>query len=117
MFPHLKGYQHEVWNLSNYFNTFNITAIHRSQNTVADTLANISSRLTPFNNNFIVEILFIPSIPEKMKKWRVFNDDSQIIYFLTNVDVFQYLVIDDEVHEQNMQDYQDEASKIKDKCI
>jgi hypothetical protein len=54
---------------------------------------------------------------DNVTNWRVFNDDSQIIDFLTNTDIFQDSVIDDEVHKHNLQDYQDEASKIKANCI
>jgi hypothetical protein len=69
-----------------------------SQNVVVDTLANATSRFTPLNNGFTVELLFRPFVPDNITNWRVFNDDSQLIDFLTNVYMFQDYVIDDEVH-------------------
>jgi hypothetical protein len=69
------------------------------------------------NNGFIVELLFIPSVPDNVMSWRVFNDNSHIISFLTNVDMFQGFVIDDEEHQQELQKYRDEANKIKSNCI
>jgi hypothetical protein len=113
----MKGYQHEVWNLINYFDSFNITTIPHSQNVVVDTLANTTSRFTPLNNGFTVEIIFRPFVPDNVTNWRVFNDDSQLIDFLTSTDIFQDFVIDDEVHQKNLQDYQDEENKIKANCI
>jgi hypothetical protein len=47
----------------------------------------------------------------------VFNDDSQLIEFLTNVDVFHDSMIDNVVHQQNLHNYRDEANKIKSNCI
>jgi hypothetical protein len=109
----MKGYQHEVWNLINSFDAFNITSIPHSQNVVVDTLVNASSRFTPLNNDFSVEILFRISIPDNVTNWRFLNDDTRIIEFLTNIDVFQDSMIDDEENEKNLQDYRDEANNIK----
>jgi hypothetical protein len=64
------------------------------------------------NNGFIVELLFIPSALDNVMSWRVFNDNYHIIGFLTNVDMFQGFVIDDEEHQQELQKYRDEANKI-----
>jgi hypothetical protein len=47
----------------------------------------------------------------------VLNNDTQIIKKFTSVDMFQDLMIDDEVHEQDIRYYWDEASKIKANCI
>jgi len=49
--------------------------------------------------------------------WWVFNKDTQIINFLTSLDVFQDYVIDDEIHQQDPQNYWDEASKFKANCV
>jgi len=84
----MKGFHHELWNLTNYFDSFNISTIPRSQNDVVNTLANVASILIPLNNGFTVEIIFSPSILDNVTNWRVFNDDSQWIEFLTNTDVF-----------------------------
>jgi hypothetical protein len=112
----LRGYQQEEWNPLYSFEDFNIESIPR-QNDVADILENAAFRYTPLNDDFSVEIMFRPSILDNVMNWRVFNNDTQIINFLTNSDVFQDSVIDDEVHEQNLQNYCDEASKVKTHCI
>jgi hypothetical protein len=80
-------------------------------------LANATSKYTPLNDGFFVEIMYRPSIPDNIMNLRVFNNDTQIINFLTNSDVFQESVIDDEAHEQELQSYQDEANKIKTNSI
>jgi hypothetical protein len=54
-------------------------------NVVVDTLANASSRFTPLNNGFTVENPFQAFCTNNVTNWRVFNDDSQLIDFLTNV--------------------------------
>jgi hypothetical protein len=86
---HVESYRQEVWKLINSFDAFNITSIPHSQNVVVDSLANGASIFTPISNGFNVELLSMPSVPDNVTNWRVFNDDSQIIIFLTNVDMFQ----------------------------
>jgi hypothetical protein len=56
----------------------------------------------PLNDGFLAEIIFRPSIPDNVMNWRVFNNDIQIINFLTILDVFQESIIDDEAHEQDI---------------
>jgi ribonuclease HI len=63
--PHLKSYQSEVWNLMNKFSAFNINSIPRLNNSEADLLANVASKLFPAEglspDAFSVELLFRPS--------------------------------------------------------
>jgi hypothetical protein len=73
----------------------------------------VASRYTPLNNGFFVKIISRPSIPDNIMNWRVFNNITQIINFLTSLDVFQDYVIDDKIHQQDLQNFQDEASKVK----
>jgi ribonuclease HI len=60
--PHLKSYQSEVWNLMNKFSAFNINSIPRLNNSEADLLANVASKIFPTEglspDAFSVEILF-----------------------------------------------------------
>ena len=69
------------------FDAFDIKSIPRFQNQEADLLANVASRLIPSENFspnvFSIELLFRPSILDNITNWHVFNDDSQIIVFLT----------------------------------
>lgn len=58
----------------------------------------------------MVELLFKPSIPDNIMNWRVFNDDSWILNFLTSVSTFKDGVIDNEKHEENIQECRDETS-------
>jgi hypothetical protein len=51
----------------------------------------------PHDDGFSIEMMFMPSVPDNVTSWRVFNDDSQIINLLTSSDTFQDSVIDDEV--------------------
>jgi ribonuclease HI len=107
--PHLKCYQSEVWSLMNKFSAFNINSIPRLNNTEADLLANVASKLLPAEglspNAFSVELLFRPSIPDNITNWRVFDDDQQIINFLHMEETFQGAVIDEQTHDDNLHDF------------
>jgi ribonuclease HI len=78
--PHLRSYQSEVWNLMNKFSAFNINSIPRLNNSEADLLANVASKLFPAEglspDAFSVELLFRPSIPDNIMNWRVFDNDQ-----------------------------------------
>jgi hypothetical protein len=90
--PHLKSYQAEVWNLMHKFFAFNIKSIPRLNNSEADLLANVASKLFPAEglspNAFSIELLFRPSVPDNVTNWRVFDDDQQIISFFHMEDTF-----------------------------
>jgi ribonuclease HI len=107
--PHLKCYQYEVWSLINKFSAFNINSIPRSSNTEADLLANVASKLLPADglspSAFSMELLFRPSILDNITKWRVFDDDQQIINFLHMEETFQGAVIDEQTHDDNLHDF------------
>jgi hypothetical protein len=82
------------------FDAFNITAIPREKNILADSLATTASRLSPLEDyeasRFTVELLYRPSVPNNISNWKVFEGDEKIINFLTNQDNFKDLAIDDE---------------------
>jgi hypothetical protein len=63
-------------------------------------LATTTSQLSPLEDyeasQFIVEILYKPSVPKNISNWKVFEGDEQIINFLTNQDNFKDLAIYDE---------------------
>jgi hypothetical protein len=90
---HLKHYQQEVWDLIKNFDAFNISHIPHSLNYDADILANVASKLIPSEglmcDTFSVEFLYRPSVPDNITNWRVFEDDQQIINFLTMKDTFK----------------------------
>ena len=68
-----------------------------------DLLANVASRLIPSENfepnAFSIELIYMPSVPNNVTNWRVFNDDEQIINFLTMEETFKDSVIDEEKHD------------------
>ena len=90
---HLKHYQSLVQDLTEHFISFNISSIPRLQNVSADLLANIASRLIPSEDfspdRFSIELIFKPSIADNITNWRVFNDDPDIVNFLTSEDLTQ----------------------------
>jgi ribonuclease HI len=104
--PHLKSYQTEVWILMQKFSAFNINSIPRLSNSEADLLANVTSKLFSAKglspNAFSIELLFMPSIPDNITNWRVFDDDQEIINFLHMEDTFQGVVIDEGTHDENL---------------
>ena len=90
--------------LIEHFESFNITAIPRTKNTLVDSLAIVASRLSPLEDYeafwFTVELLYKPSVPNNISNWKVFEGDEQIINFLTNQDNFKDLAIDDKVFQE-----------------
>ena len=78
-----------------HFNAFNINAIPRLHNTATDLLATSASRLVPTNNKCYIELIFRPSVPDNVTNMRVFDDDEQIIDFLTNEESFKESIIDE----------------------
>ena len=57
-------------------NAFNINAVPRLQNVVADLLATSASRLGPTNNKCSIELIIRPSVLGNVTNMRVFNDDE-----------------------------------------
>ena len=49
---------------------------------------------------FKVELASVPSVPDNVKNFQVFEDDRHILKFLTNLDVFTAQIIDREVDEE-----------------
>ena len=89
IFPHLKAYQNEVWDLLKCFNAFNIVSIPRLKNAVADLLATSAARIVPSNNQCSIELLFRPLVPDMITNLRVFDDDQKILECLTNDETFK----------------------------
>jgi hypothetical protein len=95
-----------VHKLIEHFEAFNITMLPRTKNTLADSLATTTSRLSPIEDYesswFIVELHYKPSMPINISNWKVFEGDEQIINFLANQDNFKGLDIDDEVFHEKL---------------
>jgi hypothetical protein len=77
-----------VHRLREHFEVFNITTISRTKNTLVDSLATASSRISPLEDyeasKFIMELLYKPSVPNNISNWKAFEGYEQIINFLTN---------------------------------
>jgi hypothetical protein len=95
-----------VHRLIEHFEAFNITAFPRTKNTLVDSLATVTSRISPLEDYeaswFTVELLYKPSVPNNISNWKVFEGDEQIINFLTNQENFKDLVIDDELFQEHL---------------
>src|SRR5271168_2739732 len=111
---HLKHYQSLVQDLTSHFLAFNISSIPRAQNSAADLLANVASKLLPSEDyspyRFSVELLFRPSIPDNVTNWRVFNHDDDILQFLTSEKSYDNQIIEEDEHDTKMQGKHEENS-------
>jgi ribonuclease HI len=96
--PRLRTYRNGVWDLiDNFFLAFNISFIPRRENTMADSLAVSASHFRislPPKIKYDIEVKYRPSIPDKVKHWKVFEDDLEIRKFLDSIDEFSSLHID-----------------------
>lgn len=99
---HLKHYQSLVRSLTSHFLAFNIYVIPRIQNVSADLLANVASKLIPSEDyspdSFSVELLFKPLILDNITNWWVFNDDEDILSFLSSEKSYDDQIIDEDEH-------------------
>ena len=106
---HLKHYQSLVQSLTSHVLVFSIYAIPRIQNAIADLLANIASKLIPSKDynpdRFSVELIFRPSILNNINNWRVFNDDEDILRFLTSEKSYDDQIIDENEHDNQFKIY------------
>eukprot|EP00253_Pinus_taeda_P013068 PITA_13068 len=111
---HLKHYQSLVQELTSHFLAFNISSIPRSQNSAADLLANVASKLLPSEDyspdRFLVELIFRPSIPDNVTNWRVFNHDEDILQFLTSERSYDDQIIEENEHDIQMRSKHQENS-------
>lgn len=100
---HLKHYQSLVQDLTENFIAFNISSIPRLQNASADLLANVASRLISSEDfspdRFSIELIFRLSILDNITNWRVFNDDPDIVNFLTSEGSYSNKIIDEDYHD------------------
>ena len=94
--------------MTNSFLAFNIRSILRSQNFDADLLANSASRLIPPKGlspqTFSIELMYKPSIPDNVTNWKVFDDDHQILDFLSAQNTFEGMAINEVDHEKSLSD-------------
>jgi ribonuclease HI len=93
----LKGYRNAIWDLINDLDALNLSVTPREQNSKVDELAVVASTLQRLDSlideNISVEVIFRPSVPDNLKHWQVFDDDKQVIKFLTHMHEFSDLGI------------------------
>lgn len=91
---------------------FNIIIVPRVENRKVESFGTNVSQLIHLEdyevNGFLVELIFKPLVPDNVTNWRVFDDDVQIIQFLTDKETFKDVVIDDEIHELHMDESSNE---------
>lgn len=105
VFGHPKHYQSLAQKLTSHFSAFNISSIPRLQNASVDLLANVASRHIPLEDFsleiFSIELTFRSSIPNNITNWRVFNNDADIVNFLTSEGSYEEQIIEE--HERDIE--------------
>ena len=108
LYPHLVNYQILIRYMTSSFSTFNIRSVPRSQNFDANLLANIASRLIPLEGlspqTFSIKLMNRPSIPDNVTNLKVFDDDHQILEFLSAQNTFKGMAIVEANHEKSLSD-------------
>lgn len=101
---HLKHYQTLIKDFTSQFLAFNIWPIPVLQTSSVDLLANIASKLIPPEDfspdRFSIEFICMPSIPDNITNWKVFNDDSDILSFPTSKGTYDGQIIDEDMHDK-----------------
>jgi hypothetical protein len=109
-----KQYRNEVWDLiDNLFLAFNLSFIPREQNQKVDSMALAASMFRPPigpSIKYQVEIKHITTIPDNIKHWKVFSDDSKLQRFLHTIDEFSNISIDQESQEDENEKLEDQQS-------
>ena len=94
----LKVYMNEVWDMiDNFFVAFNISYIPTDHNQTADSLALAAMHFKipkTTQLKYPIEVRYKPSVPDKIKQWRVFEDDLEIKRFLELTGEFSNSLID-----------------------
>ena len=93
-------YRNEVWDMiDNLFIAFNISYIPRDHNQTTDSLALVAMHFKipkTTQLKYPIEVRYIPSVPDNIKKWRVFEDDIVIKRCLEMTGEFSNSLIDQE---------------------
>lgn len=86
----LKQYRNVVWDMIESFDAFGIMWKDRTNNKMADLLANVA--IKPDDISFAgvstIEVQHRPSVPDNVHSWQVFEDDKDILNFLLNKDKY-----------------------------
>ena len=110
----LKAHRDEVWKLRDSFMFFELSYIPRAMNHLSDSLAVSTSLFVPplrRKMSYDIQVKYMPSLPDNVRFWKVFENDDELSKFLQVVDEFSDMHIDQE--NLNMEEYQ--GLKLKDK--
>jgi ribonuclease HI len=108
----LKAYIDEVLKAIQDFVDFKITYVPRAMNELADSLAVSACAFIPplpHKLTYVIQVKYRPSLPDNVKFWKVFEDDTELTRFLAVIDEFADLQIDQE----NEHDHEVEEPKFK----
>ena len=101
----MRAYRNLVLDLLESFKEYQLSVIRRSQNHIVDALAVVASvfKIPIYTNRrHQIEVKHRPSIPNKVKYWQAFQDDSHINKFLTLSNQFENLTIDGDREEEKV---------------
>jgi hypothetical protein len=103
----MKAYRYEVLNVIVVFIEFKISYIPRAMNQLVDSLVVSASTFIPPlppKLNYEIQVKYRPSLPDNVKFWKVFEDDAELSRFLSVMENFSDLQIDqDNKHDQGSQ--------------
>ena len=78
---------------------FELSYIPRAMNHLDDSLtvsASLFVPLLPLKLSYDIQVKYIPSLPDNVKFWKVFENDDELSKFLQVVDEFSNMHIDQE---------------------
>lgn len=97
--PRIRSYRNLVLDFSESFKEYHLSVIPRKENGIVDALA-VSTSLFKFpvypNKKYNIEVKHIPTIPNNVDHWQVFDDDKQINRFMEMTREFGNVKIDQE---------------------
>ena len=111
----MRDYRNMVLDMLEGFKEYQFFVIPRSQNTIVDAYAvgagTFNIPIHP-NKKYIIEVKHMPTIPDNVMYWKVFEDDEHIESFLTWSDDFENIATDEEQKEVSSEEPQDESSLV-----
>jgi hypothetical protein len=97
--PRLRPYRNLALDILRGFSEYDLTAIPREQNHIANALATSASifKIPSLPDKiYEIEVKHRPTIPDNIKHWQVFEDDKQVERFLLMSDEFSNTNFDGE---------------------
>ena len=118
--PRMRDFRNMVLDLLESFKEFQLPVSPRSQTHIADSLVVATSvfKIPIYPNRaYQIEVKHRPSVPNNVKYWQVFEDDSHINKFLAMFDEFENLTIDEDEEKETNQKENNFLNHIADKKI